>query len=449
MKNHSFPNILFVLVDGLRADYFFGKNKKANTPNIDSIIKSGVYFKNAISSSDITAYSLKTIFSGCFPFGCGKTKEKFERTYSEKTSYLTTLKNSGYHLYAHMGKAIFNQGFQNVFENEDVTSTDSVHNGLAEKVIEKISSEKLKNPWFFYLHPIDVHVPCEVPKKFANLSLEERYNFNIKSIDLTLGKILEHIDLENTIFVLTADHGEYLNPFDTYKGIQEKNNFLNKTMKKSIKKIIPKSMHATMHSKKKSIQTQMRSSNFEMSHEKRNLEERPGKHRMLFDDIVHVPLLVAGNGISHCEPISLQVGIVDIFPTILEIIGIEDNQQINGHSLKPLLNKEKYSPFPIYLENAMMKTEIKNSTSCLGIRTSNFKYFRDLSDPKKNVNLYDLENDPLEDFNIAKNNHEKINEFEKIIFELKRESPVEEKLNDLSEKETKEIEDELKKLGYI
>ena len=154
MEKHSQPNILFFLVDGLRADYFHGKNKKTKMPKINSLMKSGVYFENAISSSDITAYSLKSIFSACFPFGCGKTKEKFEKTYSEKTSYLTTLKKSGYHLYAHMGKAIFNQGFQNVFENNDVTVTDSVYHGLSDKIIEKISSKSLKEPWFFYIHPI-------------------------------------------------------------------------------------------------------------------------------------------------------------------------------------------------------------------------------------------------------------------------------------------------------
>ena len=96
-----------------------------------------------------------------------------------------------------------------------------------------------------------------------------------------------------------------------------------------------------------------------------------------------------------------------------------------------------------------MKTEIKNSTSCLGIRTNNFKYFRDLNDPDKNVNLYNLENDPLEDHNIAKENSEKIKELEKIISELKINVPLEEESEDFSEKETKEIENELKKLGYI
>ena len=43
-----------------------------------------------------------------------------------------------------------------------------------------------------------------------------------------------------------------------------------------------------MHSKKLEVQNQIRNSNLKTPHEKRNLEERPGKHRMLFDDIVQI-----------------------------------------------------------------------------------------------------------------------------------------------------------------
>ena len=45
------PNILFIVFDSLRADKFFGKEKNSSTPNFDKLIKSGVYFKQAISST--------------------------------------------------------------------------------------------------------------------------------------------------------------------------------------------------------------------------------------------------------------------------------------------------------------------------------------------------------------------------------------------------------------
>ena len=358
------------------------------------------------------------------------------------------MKNNGYHIYGHMGKVIFNQGFKQVFENDDVTTTDSIHNGLTEKIIERISNS-LTDPWFYYIHLLDVHVPCDVPDKFKELSLEERYNFNISSIDSMIGEIMQKINLSNTIIVLTADHGEYLDPFDTYRGIQDKSNFLSKTMKKSIKKIIPKSLHKPVHVRKQGIQRHIRSTSFKTPHEKRNLEARGKKHRMLFDDIVHVPLLISGFGIKQSKPISMQVGLVDIFPTLFDIIGFNHENEINGKSLLPLINKNEFVPSPIYMENALMKNTIKDSTSCIGIRTNKFKYFRDLHDPKKNVNLYDLENDPFEDYNIAQNNSKQIDEFEKNILKLRNNAISDEKSEELSPEELEETEKELKKLGYI
>ena len=43
-------NILFLVLDGFRGDLCYGKNKTSKTPNIDKLIKNGVYFQNAISS---------------------------------------------------------------------------------------------------------------------------------------------------------------------------------------------------------------------------------------------------------------------------------------------------------------------------------------------------------------------------------------------------------------
>ena len=40
------PNILFILIDGLRADQCFGVDKTADTTFLDSLITSGAYFKN-------------------------------------------------------------------------------------------------------------------------------------------------------------------------------------------------------------------------------------------------------------------------------------------------------------------------------------------------------------------------------------------------------------------
>ena len=83
----------------------------------------------------------------------------------------------------------------------------------------------------------------------------------------------------------------------------------------------------------------------------------------------------------------------------------------------------------------------------IGLRTSKYKYFRDKNNPKNRVHLYDLENDPYEDVNIKSTNIDKINEFENILSDLLKNSKN--NSNDDDELNSEEIENELRKLGYV
>ncbi|NDF25813.1 MAG: hypothetical protein EB149_07540, partial [Thaumarchaeota archaeon] len=54
-------NIFFLTIDSLRSDKIYGPNKSSLTPNIDSLINNGVYFTQAISTSDATGLSIGSI----------------------------------------------------------------------------------------------------------------------------------------------------------------------------------------------------------------------------------------------------------------------------------------------------------------------------------------------------------------------------------------------------
>ena len=62
------PNILFILVDGLRADQCYGEDKESHTPFLDSLINEGVYFNNAFSPADGTIISLNCLLNSKFQF---------------------------------------------------------------------------------------------------------------------------------------------------------------------------------------------------------------------------------------------------------------------------------------------------------------------------------------------------------------------------------------------
>ena len=109
------PNIIFFLIDGLRADQCFGKDKTSFTPNIDSLRKKGTYFTNAFTSVDGTIISLNTIFSSNFQVG---NAARYQKITLNENNLIDILKKNGYHVYGTLPNfASFNSLLEH-FENE-------------------------------------------------------------------------------------------------------------------------------------------------------------------------------------------------------------------------------------------------------------------------------------------------------------------------------------------
>lgn len=90
------PNILFITIDSLRSDKIYGDYRTSKTPNIDSLIKNGTYFTQAISSSDATGTCLGSVFTALYPFKTGITHFRFN---SNVITYFDILKKHGYNIY--------------------------------------------------------------------------------------------------------------------------------------------------------------------------------------------------------------------------------------------------------------------------------------------------------------------------------------------------------------
>ena len=84
------PNILFIVIDSLRADKCHGNTKTSKTPNLDSLIKNELYFEKAISSVDATDTSLGCIFTGKYPF---KTGINLYKNHAKASRFFDILKN--------------------------------------------------------------------------------------------------------------------------------------------------------------------------------------------------------------------------------------------------------------------------------------------------------------------------------------------------------------------
>lgn len=449
-------NIIFLIIDSFRSDKFFGKTKNIINPTFDNLINNGSYFSNTISSADGTILSWSSLFTGKFPFKTGIRSSKFNRLSPETSTVFNALKKEGYHFYSYLPKVSETVGLFPKFENDN-NNYDfymGLTNGLGQTVLDFLN-KKISEPWFLLIHSMDLHPPVNIDKNFDTDEFGKNYyERKISEIDPWLDKISKSIDFSNTLFIITSDHGSYIKSvIHDGKQIDTNVNANSEVITSKIGRKIPKFLHPLKdklffaREKINADKISKTIKNYELKpHEMRALKSgRADKDHFLFDDKIKVPLLFVGKNIPIGKKISQQVRTVDIFPTIFESLGIKFDVDVDGSSLINLMNDIDEDEKIAYFESTPLV--LINSNDVVGIRTSKYKYFRDKTNPQNRIHFYDLENDPFEDFNLAESNFAKINDLENILCNILKDSKNSQfKENEL---DSKKIEDELKKLGYV
>lgn len=478
------PNILFLIIDGLRADKCYGISKTSITPTIDYIIKNGTYFEQAISAAPHTVPALASIFTGLFPFECLLQDTKIFILNTSTVSYIKNLIDYGYKSYALVPELISKIGISNVFEHvESYPYYLKTYNGIGQKIIDKLEIISAVEPWIYYLHLYDLQWLTEWNKNKSLINegpqqvRETKFGINqyermLSAMDIWIGKILQKIDLSKTLIILTSDHGHeaasYDSVMDEYmKFIQSRKlsepGIIYKISHKIVKKF-PNSLYPLrkklsriytdikIEKIKARIQpeiTKLELQNLRLS-DKRLKKQSIDYTAQAYDERFRIPLIFCGYGISS-RIIAQQVRSVDIFPTIGEIINLPiKNKKQRGISLLPLIQGRQIEELPAFIESAV-NSPLSSTTNVIGVRTSHYKYFRSRNNSNDNIHLFDLKTDPYEENNIAVNNSDIVKKMENILVELKSDKnfcyvTTNEKTK---EAELKEVEEELKKLGYL
>jgi len=466
------PNIIFFLIDGLRADQCFGNDKTSFTPNIDSLRKKGTYFTNAFSSVDGTLLSLNAIFHSLYPI---KTPEVRSKYALQKNNLLAILAENAYEINGLVSDLQSFTNYTNYFENnvktfdyfKYVNKMDqfllNTSSGVTDKIIDFLKSRTSKKPWFYYIHAMTLHplkeyyASYDSERELLNQGIKDfdnekfgagLYERTVSFIDHELGKILEHIDLDNTILILTSDHGQSI----PYEGNPEVD-FEPKleASKKIGLKFLPKTTHKAggqfLYKIRKLVsKRKLNKANEKLTNYQKRSREAFDKVS-LFDEMLHIPLLFAGNHINS-RTVSDLVHHTDILPTLCELVNINLNQAIHGRSLVPLIEGNKIEEKPIYLRTRLSLDPKPNERDSVGIRTINYKYFRSAYNANENIHLYDLKNDPYENSNIMKTNKKLVTQFEKTLLEMQK-NDFSEYVDEEDTEELKEIEYELRKMGYV
>ncbi|XP_051875386.1 arylsulfatase K isoform X2 [Pristis pectinata] len=143
---------------------------------------------------------------------------------------------------------------------------------------------------------------------------------------------------------------------------------------------------------------------FTSDHGELAMEHRQFYKMSMYEGSSHVPLLIAGPGISGRQQISNLVSLVDIYPTLLDIARIPLPKNLSGYSLLPLLRR---SPNNIFVKNPRPDWIFSEFHGCnvnastYMIRTGRWKYITYADGILVPSQLFDLIADPDELINVA------------------------------------------------
>lgn len=447
------PNVLIIIIDGFRNDKCHGKNKTSVTPNLDSLISNGVYFNQAISSSDGTRTCVGSILTAQYPFSSGLTTF---HNHNKSTKFFNLFKNQSYSLFATVPDVDLWQTLTKNFDGKDLIPKpyEYLFGGTGNKILKQLEHASDFQPWIYYVHIMDLHrsVYFPIPENFKNEKFGTNdYEKMVSGIDYWIGKFLEKIDLTKTVVIITSDHGEFI----PISSINHEITYIPLLVKlgQKIKKLLPEYFHSLGLSaflkirdfivpiRKLFLRTKY------SAEELRTLSIRGTKMGWeLYDEVVRIPLLFSGYGIKSSKIIGQQVRQIDIFPSIVSIAGlpkIEEN--IEGKSLLPAINGQKMNEELALIENQSLDPHDDDIT--IGVRTQNYKYFRDRSDKNNKTHLFDLKNDPSEKTNIATKRPDLVQQMENLLVKYRKNA--QDFVTEYDDDEILKIKDELKKMGYI
>jgi arylsulfatase A-like enzyme len=176
----------------------------------------------------------------------------------------------------------------------------------------------------------------------------------------------------------------------------------------------------------------------------------PTHRQFLYDTTLLVPLIIYPRIGKRLE-VAEQVRLVDILPTVLNLLGVDFSEEIDGESLLPLLNTNDLQVIGSDPRKAYSETlfEVKTNgasdeeiRTCLAsLRAYPWKLIWDRL--KGSYEIYRVDRDPRESQNLIEEHQEMVEKLSAELHHLAQEMPLETgQVDDL-------MVDRLKALGYL
>jgi len=234
--------VVVVTVDALRADRLgsYGHDR-ATSPAIDELLAQGMRFEHARTSEPLTGPSLCSMVTGLEPQDHGATRNGLglspgldslpkilSRHGWRSAAFVSnwTLKDDLTHLgehFDHYGEVFTRRRWFGLL-NSEATGEDVTDEALewADRYFENDHPE----PLFLWVHYVEPHAPYRFHPEYAErLGItdpdpvrSDRYDTEVAAADVAVDRLLEglakHLAADRTIIVFSADHGESLGEHD-------------------------------------------------------------------------------------------------------------------------------------------------------------------------------------------------------------------------------------------
>ncbi len=367
-------NVVFILVDTLRADRLSAYGySRPTSPTLDALAREGVRFAHVTAQSSWTKASMASILTAAYPATNGV--ERWNQALPEAATLPAEIfrqagfRTAGLYRNEWVDRAFgFAQGFeayhvpyystppesfrQNTPEPQKLAGSDADLTRSAVEFVQSFRDER----FFLYLHYMDVHqYAYDAAAPVFGTSNSDLYDSAINWVDRNIGGLVQALDksgiLSRTVIVISADHGE--------------------------------------------------------SFREHGVE---GHGTTLFREVLDVPLILV-------LPFRWKGGLVvetpvenlDIFPTVLDLIGLPPLPNAQGRSLVPLMvAAARGGPPPAELAERPSFAELdrtwgqpkKDPSPIVSVELGRWKLIQSALDPAE-VALFDHQTDPGEAQNVV------------------------------------------------
>jgi arylsulfatase A-like enzyme len=340
-------NLLIITLDTMRADRLppYGFQGVA-TPALDRLAVEGAVFESAFAAAPLTLPSHASLFTGSYPPAIGVRDNASAPLGAEFTTLAEILRDRGLATAAFVASAVLaaGRGVEQGFDVYHAPAPDCAGAPRLRRPADEVVDDAMawfslssSAPFFAWVHLFDTHRPYDLPAEYARLYADP-YLAAVAFEDSQISRLIDYLErtdrLEDTLIVVAGDHGESLGDHG---------------------------------------------------------EDAHGI--FVYQETLHVPLILRGPGIPGSRRVSSVTRLVDVMPTVLAAFGVAPPAG-DGFSLADLLaGHTEQSDVEVYAESMYPQR-----FGWSGLRSLRADRYKVIAAPRPE--LYDLATDPRERRNL-------------------------------------------------